>query len=52
MIDGDIFSYKSQAPSIMDAISEWHCNWNWFSCKPPEGFVCEHWKEKNGKNWI
>lgn len=41
------------APSIVDALSEWHCRYFWWSnSKPQKGFGCKHWKNFNGKHWL
>lgn len=51
VIDVELIEYRSDPNRVIDAISEYYCQWMWFTVKPV-GNVCEHWKFKNGKNWL
>ena len=51
-IDGMDIVYKCEANSTIDALSEWHCPYYWWSIRPSKGFSCEHWQNMNGKHWI
>ena len=51
-IDGKDIVYKCEANSTIDALSEWHCPYYWWSIRPSKGFGCEHWQNMNGKHCI
>ena len=48
--DGAFVEYRCGA--IIDALSEWHCPFRWWSIKPLRGEGCMNWENMNGKHWI
>ena len=40
--DGSLQTYRCEANSNIDALSEWHCPCYWWSIRPSKGFGCKH----------